>query len=135
MKAYFKMADQNAGIYFDEMSKVRVLEPEVSQQTEELKSECKNFVDKISDFQNIVGSFIEMVDTLAKEVEKEKVKAIGSRNVLKSVAKQRETQQQQLRALIAEKQTQLERFRLQYDILLKQEAEQNDFIEQFMMQK
>ena len=129
------MADQNAGIYFDEMSKVRVLEPEVSQQTEELKSECKNFVDKISDFQNIVGSFIEMVDTLAKEVEKEKMKAIGSRNVLKSVAKQRETQQQQLRALIAEKQTQLERFRLQYDILLKQEAEQNDFIEQFMMQK
>ena len=129
------MADQNAGIYFDEMSKVRVLEPEVSQQTEELKSECKNFVDKISDFQNIVGSFIEMVDTLAKEVEKEKIKAIGSRNVLKSVAKQRETQQQQLRALIAEKQTQLERFRLQYDILLKQEAEQNDFIEQFMMQK
>ena len=135
MKAYFKMADQNAGIYFDEMSKVRVLEPEVSQQTEELKSECKNFVDKISDFQKIVGSFIEMVDTLAKEVEKEKMKAIGSRNVLKSVAKQRETQQQQLRALIAEKQTQLERFRLQYDILLKQEAEQNDFIEQFMMQK
>ena len=135
MKAYFKMADQNAGIYFDEMSKVRVLEPEVSQQTEELKSECKNFVDKISDFQNIVGSFIEMVDTLAKEVEKEKMKAIGSRNVLKSVAKQRETQKQQLRALIAEKQTQLERFRLQYDILLKQEAEQNDFIEQFMMQK
>ena len=135
MKAYFKMADQNAGIYFDEMSKVRVLEPEVSQQTEELKSECKNFVDKISDFQNIVGSFIEMVDTLSKEVEKEKMKAIGSRNVLKSVAKQRETQQQQLRALIAEKQTQLERFRLQYDILLKQEAEQNDFIEQFMMQK
>ena len=135
MKAYFKMADQNAGIYFDEMSKVRVLEPEVRQQTEELKSECKNFVDKISDFQNIVGSFIEMVDTLAKEVEKEKMKAIGSRNVLKSVAKQRETQQQQLRALIAEKQTQLERFRLQYDILLKQEAEQNDFIEQFMMQK
>lgn len=135
MKAYFKMADQNAGIYFDEMSKVGVLEPEVSQQTEELKSECKNFVDKISDFQKIVGSFIEMVDTLAKEVEKEKMKAIGSRNVLKSVAKQRETQQQQLRALIAEKQTQLERFRLQYDILLKQEAEQNDFIEQFMMQK
>ena len=135
MKTYLKMADQNAGIYFDEMSKVRVLEPEVSQQTEELKSECKNFVDKISDFQNIVGSFIEMVDTLAKEVEKEKMKAIGSRNVLKSVAKQRETQQQQLRALIAEKQTQLERFRLQYDILLKQEAEQNDFIEQFMMQK
>jgi len=130
------MADkQNGGIFFDEMSKVRVLEPEVSQQTQELKGECKNFVDKIGDFQNIVGGFIEMVDTLAKEVEKEKLKAIGSRNLLKSMTKQREAQQQQLRALIGEKQTQLERFRLQYDMLLKQESEQNDFIEQFMMQK
>ncbi|XP_057311456.1 intraflagellar transport protein 20 homolog [Hydractinia symbiolongicarpus] len=129
------MSSQENGIFFDEMSKVRVLEPEVSQQTQELKTECKDFVEKISDFQKIVGSFIDMVDTLAKEVEKEKMKAIGSRNLLKSMAKQRESQQQQLRALIAEKQTQLERYRLQYDVLLKQEAEQNDFVEQFMMQK
>ena len=57
------------------------------------------------------------------------MKAIGARNSLKSMTKQREAQQQQLRALIAEKQTQLERFRLQYELLLKQEAEQNDFIE------
>ena len=129
------MSTQSSGIFFDEMSKVRVLEPEVSQQTLELKTECKDFVDKISDFQKIVGSFIEMVDTLAKEVEREKMKAIGSRNLLKSMTKQRESQQQQLHALIAEKQTQLERFRLQYDVLLKQEGEQNDFVEQFMMQK
>ena len=64
-------------IFFDEMSKVRVLEPEVSQQTQELKSECKDFVDKISEFQKIVGSFIEMVDSLAKEVEKEKMNAFN----------------------------------------------------------
>ena len=51
------------------------------------------------------------------------------------MAKQRESQQQQLRALISEKQTQLERFRLQHAALVKQETEQNDFIEQFMMQK
>ena len=36
--------------------------------------------------------------------------AIGSRNLLKSVAKQREAQQQQLHALIAEKRMQLERY-------------------------
>jgi hypothetical protein len=37
-----------------------------------------------------------MVDSLAKEVEKEKMKAIGARNLLKSVAKQREAERQQL---------------------------------------
>jgi len=37
-----------------------------------------------------------MIGTLAGEVEKAKMRAIGYRNQLKSVAKQREAQQQQL---------------------------------------
>ena len=47
-----KMADEalsRAGLHFDELNKIRVLEPEVQQQTSELKEECKDFVDsKIS---------------------------------------------------------------------------------------
>lgn len=39
------MADGTAGFHFDELNKVRVLEPEISQQTQELKEECKEFVD------------------------------------------------------------------------------------------
>ena len=38
------------------------------------------------------------------------LQAIGSRNLLKSMSKQREAQQQQLQALIAEKKMQLERY-------------------------
>lgn len=34
-----------AGFYFDELNKLRVLEPDVSQKTSELKEECKEFVD------------------------------------------------------------------------------------------
>ena len=43
-----KMADEalaKAGLHFDELNKIRVLEPEVAQQTRELKEECKDFVD------------------------------------------------------------------------------------------
>ncbi|XP_070338819.1 intraflagellar transport protein 20 homolog isoform X3 [Equus asinus] len=97
-----------AGLHFDELNKLRVLDPEVTQQTIELKEECKDFVDKIGQFQKIVGGLIELVDQLAKEAENEKMKAIGARNLLKSIAKQREAQQQQLQALIAEKKMQLE---------------------------
>lgn len=115
------MADGPAGFHFDELNKVRVLEPEIGQQTQELKEECKEFVDskqgcfikyitqskanillyilpkfgylglklvstrilidyelisytEIGEFQKIVGGFIDMVDALAKEVEKEKMK-------------------------------------------------------------
>lgn len=132
------MADEallNAGLHFDDLNKIRVLEPETQGQTTELKEECKDFVDKIGDFQSIVGGFIDKVDQLSKEVEKEKMKAIGSRNLLKSISKQREAQQQQLQALIAEKKTQLERYRVQYSALQKEEAEQNEFIEQFILNK
>ena len=42
------MADEalsRAGLHFDELNKIRVLEPEIQQQTSELKEECKEFVD------------------------------------------------------------------------------------------
>ena len=132
------MADEalaRAGLHFDEINKIRVLEPEVAQQTTELKEECREFVEKIGDFQKIVGTFIEVVDNVSKEVEKEKMKAIGSRNLLKSIAKQREAQQQQLQALITEKKMQLERLRIQHDALRKTEDDQKEFIEQFLLQK
>ncbi len=64
---------------------------------------------EISEFQGLSGSFIDVVDNLAKCVEREKMKAIGARNHLKSIAKERESQKQQLQALIAEKKMQLER--------------------------
>ncbi|XP_066492285.1 intraflagellar transport protein 20 homolog [Tiliqua scincoides] len=124
-----------AGLHFDELNKLRILDPEVSQQTVELKEECKVFVDKIEEFKKIVGNLIALVDQLAKATENEKIKAIGARNLLKSIAKQREAQQQQLQALISEKKTQLERYRIEYQTLCKIEADQNEFIDQFIFQK
>ena len=72
---------------------------------------------------------------MSKEVEVEKMKAIGARNLLKSYAKQREAQQEQLRALIVEKKSELDRLNTQYNALAKMESEQQEFIEQFMLQK
>ncbi|XP_043910342.1 intraflagellar transport protein 20 homolog isoform X1 [Protopterus annectens] len=125
----------DAGLHYDELNKLRVLDPEVTQKTVELKEECKEFVDKIEQFQKIVGGLTEIVDQLAKEAENEKMKAICARNLLKSVAKQREAQQQQLQTLIVEKKMQLERYRVEYEALSKIETEQNEFIEQFILQK
>ncbi|XP_068271732.1 intraflagellar transport protein 20 homolog isoform X2 [Nyctibius grandis] len=123
-----------AGLHFDELNKLRVLDPEAAQQTAQLREECGAFLD-IVEFQKIVGSLIELVDQLAKAAESEKMKAIGARNLLKTIAKQREAQEQQLQALIAEKKMQLERYRIEYETLCKIEADQNEFIDQFIFQK
>ncbi|TEA31103.1 hypothetical protein DBR06_SOUSAS14010049, partial [Sousa chinensis] len=120
-----------AGPHFDELNKLRVLDPEVTQQIIELKEECKDFVDKIGQFHKIVGGLIELVDQLAKAAENERMKAIGAQNLLKTTAKQREAQQQQLQALIAEKKMQLGRYQVEYEALCKVEPEQNEFIDQF----
>ena len=55
--------------------------------------------------------------------------------MLKSYAKQREAQQEQLRALIVEKKTELDRLNTQYTALAKMEAEQQEFMDQFILQK
>ena len=60
---------------------------------------------------------------------------LGARNQLKSMSKAREHEQEQLQALIVEKLMQYEKLKLEYEALLKTEAEQQEFIEQFMLQK
>ena len=38
-------AMSKAGLYFDELNKVRLLDPEIAAQTTELREECKDFTD------------------------------------------------------------------------------------------
>ncbi|XP_022200175.1 intraflagellar transport protein 20 homolog [Nilaparvata lugens] len=131
------MADKltKSGLYFDELNKIRVLEPEISVKTNELKEECKDFDQNITQFQTIVDGFISMVNTLAEQVEQEKMKAIGVYNVAMSVAKQRDAQKQQYQALIMEKSTELERLRVQHQSLLRTEAEQQDVIDHLLLHR
>ena len=61
--------------------------------------------------------------------------AIGARNLLQTYAKQREAQTQQLTSLIREKQMLYDRMQNQLASLMRVESTQNDFIEQFILQK
>lgn len=36
---------QKSGIYFDEVDKIRILDPEVAKQTSDLKDECKIYIE------------------------------------------------------------------------------------------
>ncbi|XP_037271183.2 intraflagellar transport 20 isoform X2 [Rhipicephalus microplus] len=123
-----------AGLYVDELNKLRIADPDAIRETQELKDDCHKFIERMTEFQSVVDKYIAISDKLAAEVEHEKLKAIGSRNLLKSVVKDRETQQQQLQALVLEKKIELERLRIQLNALKREEAEQNELIEQFSMQ-
>jgi intraflagellar transport protein 20 len=51
---------------------------------------------EIGEFQRITDGLVTVVNKLQKQVEKEKMAAIGARNLVKSVTKQKEGQHQQL---------------------------------------
>lgn len=102
-----------AGIYFDEIDKIRILDPNVSKQTNDLKDNCKIYLESkfikfrvtlkfiwaplgIEEFKKITNNFVNLVENLSNEVEKQKMKAIGARNVLQTMEKQKEIDQQQM---------------------------------------
>jgi intraflagellar transport protein 20 len=51
-----------AGLHFDELNKIRVLDPEVGQQSNELKEECKAFLDSTYGFvyKFSVGNYLKL---------------------------------------------------------------------------
>eukprot|EP00095_Tigriopus_kingsejongensis_P006442 maker-scaffold684_size112211-snap-gene-0.13 protein:Tk06442 transcript:maker-scaffold684_size112211-snap-gene-0.13-mRNA-1 annotation:"hypothetical protein LOTGIDRAFT_188589" len=126
---------ESKGLYIDDLQKLRAMDPELTEQTENLKTECGSFVTHIGDFQRMTDGFIQISDDVSKEVEKEKLAALGARNQLKSITKAREQEQQQLHALVMEKKMSLERLRLQYESLQKVQVEQEEFIDQIILQQ
>eukprot|EP00035_Acanthoeca_spectabilis_P022697 m.445273 g.445273 ORF g.445273 m.445273 type:complete len:137 (+) comp19204_c0_seq1:5820-6230(+) len=122
------------GVYFDELSKIRVLDTEKHAQTGALRDECKAFVEHIDQFQDTVGSLIELVLAASESVETQKLKAIGSRNKLQSLAQRRQAEKEQIQSEINERQAQLERLRTEFDALSKLKHEQDTLIERLVTQ-
>ncbi|KAF7989258.1 hypothetical protein HCN44_010840 [Aphidius gifuensis] len=116
-------------VYIDDFSKICVLEPDVVNQSEKLKTDCYGFITKTTDFKQKSDEFISQMDELAKDVEREKMQTIGARNVFRSVAKQRETEKRKIQTLMMEKAMELERLRIEFESLKKIEVEQLETIE------
>ncbi|XP_058799077.1 intraflagellar transport protein 20 homolog isoform X2 [Phymastichus coffea] len=125
------MADslEKYGLHLDDLSKIRVLDPEVAHQTDKLREECQNFVAKIGDFHKAAEEFIKIMHHLAEQVEREKMRAIGLRNLMHTMSKESDAEKQRLEAMLLEKNMQLDRLRIEYESLKKIEQEQLETIE------
>ncbi|CAH8436108.1 unnamed protein product [Schistosoma margrebowiei] len=122
-----------AGLYIDDFYKLRIVDPRVAQETNELKEECEKYLSKMTDFKMIVGELLNLISSVAEKVESQKLKAIGSRNLLTSMEKQRDLQQKHLESQILAKKKDIDRLNIQLQSLQKEEAEQTEFIERFLM--
>ncbi|TYZ67364.1 hypothetical protein PybrP1_010467 [[Pythium] brassicae (nom. inval.)] len=116
-------------VCFDDEFRVRVLEKENIEHTQELEQESNQFATKLEEFHEIVKGVLEVLEGQAKRIEREKLKAIGQRNRVDSEVENRNRQKQLLESLIKEKQTELERYHLQYQSLTKIADEQQALID------
>ncbi|RKO85400.1 intraflagellar transport protein 20, partial [Blyttiomyces helicus] len=103
------MESGQTAVVFDEFSKIRILDPANFEASEKLKEECKDFTQKINDFNSIVQTFLSMLEDKAKQIEAEKLKAIGQRNRIQSEVENRKIKQAQLMSLVRERQAELDR--------------------------
>ena len=55
---------EDAGVYVDDLHKLRALDPSNARDSNHLKEECAEFVQQIGDFQKKTDSFIEMSDNV-----------------------------------------------------------------------
>ncbi|CAH8430306.1 unnamed protein product [Schistosoma turkestanicum] len=122
-----------AGLYIDDFYKLRIVEPTVSQETNELREECEKYISEMTDFKVIIGELLNLISYISEKVESQKLKAIGSRNLLISMEKQRKLQQKYLESQILTKKKDIDRLDVQLQSLQKEEAEQTEFIEHFLM--
>ncbi|KAG8229929.1 hypothetical protein J437_LFUL009664 [Ladona fulva] len=117
------------GLHFDDLNKLRVVDPSVAIQSNQIKDECKALSSTVLEFDEITGEFLAVIDNVAKELEAEKTRALGIHNMLQSVSRTRELREQHLKVLIKENAMALERLRVQRQALLKMEQERQDLID------
>ena len=119
----------DVNITFDENNQIRVLAADKFRETENLKSECIDFLKKIMSFNDMVTSLNEVLDQQATKIEDAKLKAIGARNKIEGEEDNRRKKEQELKTIINEKKMILERLTYEYESLQKVENEQKLTIE------
>merc|ERR1719504_286635 len=103
--------------------------PDQLQGAMSLQEECKEFLAKTKQFNDIVGDFIDVMESKSKVIEAEKLRAIGIANRVDHEKEVRKRKQLELQAMINEKKAELERLNSQYESLQRVEAEQKALIE------
>jgi intraflagellar transport protein 20 len=119
----------DVNITFDENNQIRVLAADKYRETENLKSECIDFLKKIMQFNEMVTTLIEVLDSQAQKIEDAKLKAVGARNKIEGEEDNRRKREQELKTQINEKRLMLERLTYEYDSLVKVQNEQKIALE------
>jgi len=121
--------DSKVSISFDELNRIRLLDPEQFKHAESLADESGAFVSKVEQFAQTTEALVAILTEQSKKIEQEKLMAIGMRNRVASEIETRKSREKELQALIDQKQLELDRQIAYYESLKKVEQEQRTVLD------
>ncbi|KAG8344717.1 intraflagellar transport (IFT) protein [Trypanosoma vivax] len=121
--------DDDKLVMFDANGAIRMYNPEKFDQMLKTIEVEKRFTTRMDDFKNIVNQTMAVVEQLGRVIEEEKLRAIGSRNIVESEAEERFRTVQEAQVRLREKQIELDRYVSEYESLKKVEQEQELLIQ------
>lgn len=77
----------------------------------------------------MVQEITNLLESFAKQVDQEKMRAINAQNYLNSSSKQKEIEQQQIQTKIIEKTLELDKLKIEYQYLVRVESEQQEIFD------
>jgi len=123
---------KDVSITFDDEGNIRVFEHDRFESTRELRDECEGFASMVGDFTENVQSFMQVLEEQARIIEKEKLRAIGQRNMVDSEADIRKQKKKQQILQIREREAELARLEAQIQSQEKVESKQLAFIDKLI---
>ncbi|EDW99569.1 intraflagellar transport protein 20 homolog [Drosophila yakuba] len=122
-----------AGVFIDEIYTVRVEHPNLSSSKIKFKQECFKYSKAFTIFKKIVFNYCNISKIFAKDVDMEKLRAIGTQNQLKTAFIQRQSMQQVYQYEIFEHTVELDRLKGELQFLQRIETEQHEIINSFFV--
>jgi intraflagellar transport protein 20 len=116
-------------ISFDEQNRLRILDADQFRSTAQLAEECVSFTTKIDEFSECVDGLVDILTVQSKQIEREKLMAIGQRNRIDSEQEIRKRRERELKSSIHQMQQELQREKDHYASLVKVEADQRSLMD------
>ncbi|KAF8386881.1 ift-20 [Pristionchus pacificus] len=126
---------KKAGLYMDDLHRLRLLAPDAWETTTALSEQSKEFSTTLDSFLGSSQSLIKTFEEVASLVEAERLRAMSLKSQLSAVSKgggaDAESKRGQIQVLIRQKEVELERLRTELEAAARVEAEQKEFIQRF----
>ena len=121
--------DEDRVVQFDSNGGIRVYDPELFDEAVKTIEAQGDYVEKMDQFKSVVSQTMSIVQQLGQAIEKEKLRAIGSRNVAETEAENRKRAMHEAELRLNEKQAELDRYVAEFQSLQKVETEQRNTIQ------